>query len=82
MPKYKPRYSGKDRSGMCVCGHPWHEHHLGLVMNHDYKKQTNETYIPSECEHYGFNETGGLGPDGQPHCDHYQDSRLHEGGSL
>ena len=73
--KFEPRYSGPLRSGMCTCGHNWQEHHLGMVMNEDYAHQTGEMYVPQECEHYGFNEAGGLGSDGQVHCYNYKDSK-------
>ena len=72
-----PRYSGPTRSGVCVCGHSWEEHHLGWVLNTEYLQQTKEGYIPQECEHYGFNEAGGLMPDADgewvDHCGSYID---------
>ena len=71
--EYKPRYSGPGQSGTCVCGHTWRQHHLCVVLNEDFKKATGEAYVPQECEAYGFNETGGMGADGKPHCDRYQD---------
>lgn len=70
----KPRYSGPGRSGICTCGHPWDQHHLGLVVNQAYVDQTHEGYIPQECEAYGSNEMGGLNPDGTTHCHFYVDS--------
>jgi hypothetical protein len=74
----EPRYSGPNRSGICVCGHPWDEHHLGIVMNNEYYDATHEAYVPEECEHYGFNEMGGRMPmpDGRwvDHCQSYRDS--------
>ena len=72
---YESRYSGPNRSGICVCGHKWEEHHLGIVMNPDYVKGTKEGYIPDECEHYGFNEVGGKEyKDGEwvDHCQSYR----------
>lgn len=54
-----PMYSGPGRSGICVCGCSWKDHHLCVVMNEDYFRQTGEEYSPGECEHYGFNELGG-----------------------
>ena len=72
----KARYSGPDRSGICVCGHGWKDHHLGLVVTVT-KTETDggpEYYIPQECEFYGSNEDGGKDAEGNPHCDRYQDS--------
>lgn len=71
-----PRYSGPNRSGVCICGHTWNDHHLGIVMNPDYVDETQEGYIPQECEFYGWNETGGLDENGQPHCGTYIDSMM------
>ena len=72
-----PRYSGSTRSGVCICGHSWDEHHLGFVMQQEYLEQTREGYLPQECEHYGFNEAGGLMPnvegDWIEHCGGYID---------
>jgi len=75
--KYEPRYSGPNRSGICVCGCPWDDHHLGIVMNQDYAEQTGEVYVPEECEAFGFNECGGQKVvDGRwvEHCNKYRDS--------
>jgi hypothetical protein len=72
--KYQPRYSGPNRSGLCLCTHRWDDHHLGCVMNAEYYEQTGEAYVPEECEFHGFNETGGLGPNGEPHCGQYRDT--------
>jgi hypothetical protein len=74
----KPRYSGPNRSGICVCGHSWKQHHLGMVMNQDYVEETGEIYIAQECEAYGFNEAGGLKFDKETHewedhCHQYRD---------
>lgn len=55
-----PMYSGPGRSGICVCGCSWRDHHLGVVMNEDYFQETGEDYAPGECERYGFNEVGGM----------------------
>lgn len=73
--KRQPRYSGPRRSGICVCGHSWEQHHCGMVMNEDYLKQTGEIYVPQECEAHGFNETGGLDAEGRDHCHQYRDSK-------
>lgn len=74
---YKPRYSGPERSGICICGCSWDRHHLGLVARQEYIDQTNEGYIPQECENFGFNECGGMKLEGDiwvNHCSRYQDS--------
>ena len=72
------RYSGPGRTGICVCGHSWEDHHLGFVMNPGYFAATKEGYVPQECEFYGCNEMGGLDKHGNPHCDGYKDSGSHE----
>jgi hypothetical protein len=72
----EPRYSGPNRSGVCVCGHSWDRHHLGMVMRQEYVDATGEGYIPQECEAFGFNEAGGLMPvNGEwiHHCSGYRD---------
>jgi len=56
--KHHPMYSGPSRSGVCVCGHKWDDHHLGVVMNLDYADDTQEAYLPQECEFFGSNEMG------------------------
>jgi hypothetical protein len=73
---YARRYSGKGRSGTCVCGHSWEDHHLGMVLNQDYFEQTGEAYIAQECEFYGSNEMGGLDEEGNDHCHGYRDEML------
>lgn len=73
--KYEPRYSGPNRSGICICGHSWESHHLGIVMNSEYAEATNEAYVPQECEFFGFNEMGGLDAEGNKHCSSYKDSK-------
>ncbi len=72
--KLVPRYSGPKCSGICDCGHKWEDHHLNMVMNEDYVKETGEHYIPDECEFYGCNEEGGLDDKGNEHCFRYRDS--------
>ena len=70
----RPRqYSGIGRSGICICGHPWDEHHLGVKMR---DLENGEAYIPGECEFYGCNEDGGLDADGKDHCFSYRDAAL------
>jgi len=74
----QPRYSGPTRSGICICGHSWKEHHLSCVMRQEYIDDTEEGYIPEECCHYGFNESGGQQlVDGEwvEHCFGYVDSK-------
>ena len=68
------RYSGPGKSGVCKCGHAWDEHHLNVVMNHEYALTTGEAYVPEECEFFGFNETGGLDAEGKNHCQRYEDA--------
>ena len=77
-----PRYSGPNRSGICVCGHSWDDHHLCCVMNQAYLDATGEFAIPCECEFYGCNEMGGLDAEGRPHCSRYLDSMAGEAGEL
>lgn len=60
MSEYKPRYTGPGKVGICICGCAWDEHHLNVVMNVEYHMATGEAYAPGECEHYGFNEVGGM----------------------
>ena len=67
------KYTKKIYSGICICGHSWEDHHLGIVMNEDYRKATGEAYFPEECEFYGFNESGGLDSWGRNHCFKYKD---------
>jgi hypothetical protein len=43
-------------------------------MNREYYEATGEVYVACECEAFGFNETGGLGPNGEPHCGQYRDT--------
>lgn len=64
-------------SGICVCGHKWDEHHLGMVVNAEAFQQcvdmNHPPYIPQECEFFGCNEDGGLDQNGKPHCFGYLD---------
>jgi hypothetical protein len=73
----EPIYSGPNRSGICICGHSWENHHLSLVMRIEYIEETKEGYKPGECCFYGHNETGGLMLDKNdewvPHCFGYRD---------
>lgn len=71
-------YSGPMRSGVCVCGHSWEDHHLGMVIDQSKVQTTGgpENYVPQECEFYGSNEDAGLDTDGNDHCWRYRDSAL------
>ena len=80
MSEYKPRYSGSNCSGICVCGCPWDNHHMMLVMRQEYVDATHEGYILGECETYGFNEAGGMKYNKEineleDHCSGYRDSK-------
>lgn len=44
-------------------------------MNREYADATKEAYVPQECEHFGFNETGGLDAEGRDHCHSYRDQK-------
>lgn len=73
MTHIRPRYSGPGRTGICVCGHRWDDHHLGIVLNPAYIDATGEGYFPQECEFWGCNEEGGLDDKGERHCFQYRD---------
>lgn len=72
----KAIYSGPNRSGTCVCGHKWDEHHLAVVVRPEAIETDGgpETYIPQECEYFGSNEIGGLDEEGNSHCLAYRDN--------
>lgn len=73
------RYSGSGRTGICVCGHSWKKHHLGMVVRSEMLEVDNggkEAYVPQECEFFGCNESGGLDAEGNVHCFGYRDSAL------
>lgn len=79
MTEFEPRYSGPNRSGICVCGCRWDKHHLGMVAKQEYVDQTGEVYIAQECESFGFNEVGGMAFDEETqtwevHCFGYLDT--------
>jgi hypothetical protein len=71
-------YSGLGRSGRCVCGHSWEDHHLGVVCRPGAEETSGgkEWYVPQECEFFGSNEMGGLDADGNDHCFGYRDDIL------
>lgn len=73
---YHRKYSGEGRSGTCICGHSWEDHHLGMVLRIEYVDATHEGYIPQECCFFGSNEDGGLDAEGNDHCFGYRDSAL------
>jgi len=80
---WEPRYSGPNRSGICVCGCRWNDHHLGCVMNSDYFDATGESYVPDECCAFGSNEVGGKKYNEETkkwedHCHAYRDSKAKE----
>lgn len=66
------RFKKQIISGMCICGHKWDRHHLGMIVNPEAYEIMGPSYA-QECEAFGFNETGGLNPDGSDHCHHYID---------
>lgn len=77
MKEYQARYSGPNRSGICICGCSWEKHHLGIVMRQEYVKATGEGYIPQECCAFGSNETGGMKYENNEwtnHCSSYRDT--------
>ena len=78
MNNHAPKYSGSANSGICICGHSWKDHHLGIVMRQEYVDETHEGYIPQECCHFGNNEVGGLKyneltEEWEDHCQMYKD---------
>lgn len=66
------RFKKQKFSGICICGHTFDQHHLGIVANAE-AFEIMGGYYAQECEAYGFNEMGGLGPGGVDHCHHYID---------
>lgn len=67
------RYSGLGRTGVCVCGHKWENHHLMMKFR---ELENGEGYVPGECEFYGCNEASGLDAEGNEHCWSYRDAGL------
>jgi hypothetical protein len=69
-------YSGPNRSGVCICGHKWDDHHLGVVIRPDAMETDGdvERFVPQECEYFGSDEMGGLDDEGNPHCSRYRDT--------
>lgn len=59
-------------SGVCMCGHSWEEHHLGMVMRPEIAAVIGP-YVPGACLKYGSNEDEGLDEHGELHCAGYVD---------
>ena len=63
-------------TGTCRCGHRLEAHHNGGWLSAAYlatMPQGTRPLFGDECEYYGFNEEGGLGPDLRVHCLRYVD---------
>ena len=76
----QPKYSGPNKSGVCICGCKWDEHHMMLVMRQEYIDETGEAYILGACEAYGFNEVEGKKYNEETgfweqHCSGYKDTQ-------
>lgn len=69
------RYSGPGRTGVCVCGHAWDDHHLGMIMREEYLRPRSngvvEAYLPQECE---VDQFEGMVREGGCDCQGYRDS--------
>ena len=59
-------YSGPNRSGVCICGHKWDDHHLGGVIRQDAMETDGDVERSDEM--------GGLDEEGNPHCSRYRDT--------
>lgn len=73
----KAIYSGPGRKGICICGHFWDRHHLGIIMRDGAEQVSGggvEYFIPQECEAFGVNEDFGYGCGGGRHCFGYRDA--------
>lgn len=63
-------------TGICRCGHRLEDHHNGGWLSAEYlatMPQGTRPLFGDECEYYGCNEEGGLGPDLRVHCLRYVD---------
>jgi hypothetical protein len=63
-------------TGVCRCGHAFDDHHNSMHLSAEHLATLPDgtrSYIAEECEHYGCNEEGGLGPDLRVHCLRYVD---------
>lgn len=70
------RRLGYDFTGVCRCGHPFDDHHNSMMLSIEHlatMPPDTKPFVAEECEHYGCNEDGGLGPDGGHHCHGYVD---------
>ena len=59
-------------SGVCLCGHSYGNHHLGMIANPEAYKIMGP-YLPQEGEYCGCNEYGGMDEEGEIHCCGYID---------
>jgi hypothetical protein len=59
-------------SGVCMCGHSYEDHHLGVVLDPKAYAVTG-LHLPQECEFFGSNEDGGLDENSEDHCIQYVD---------
>jgi hypothetical protein len=66
------KFKKQNLSGMCICGHAFDRHHLGIIANKE-AYEIMGPYLAQECEAFGFNEMGGLDEDGKEHCGWYID---------
>ena len=60
-------------SGICMCGHAYHDHHCSMVMSPEIAAVVGSVG-PDQCEYFGFNETAGLDEDSKKHCHNYVDA--------
>jgi hypothetical protein len=63
-------------TGMCRCGHRLEDHRNGMWLSAEHlgtMPPGTRPYFGEECEYYGCNEEGGLGPDLPVHCLRYVD---------
>jgi hypothetical protein len=60
-------------SSVCMCGHSYEDHHLGIVLNPE-AYAVMGPHLPDECEFFGSNEDGGLDENGNEHCHRYVDA--------
>jgi hypothetical protein len=68
--------TGVTFTGRCRCGHRFDEHHNPMWFSTEYAATLPpgaRPYVAEECEHYGCDEEGGLGPDLRVHCARYVD---------
>ena len=60
-------------SGICLCGHIYADHHIGIVMSVKVAVEKGTCMVPDVCCRYGCNEDEGLDRDGNVHCFGYVD---------